>query len=121
MSAYLCAVLSFIGRGLAVGRSSIPRVLPKCLSGFIVSGVNFESNRTKGVVRGKYNNSKKPVNSEEVTLHNQPSVPHLVFTALTSARILVKKFFQAISRVVWFCFRRHRRFEDHLCLHPQGC
>jgi hypothetical protein len=33
----------------------------------------------------------------------------------------VKKFFRVFSRVVWFCFRRHRRFEDHLCLHPQGC
>jgi len=30
------------------------------------------------------------------------------------------KFFRAISRVVWFCFRRYQRFEDHLCLHPQG-
>jgi hypothetical protein len=35
--------------------------------------------------------------------------------------ILVKKFFRAISRIVWFCFRRYRRFEDHLCLHPEGC
>jgi hypothetical protein len=35
--------------------------------------------------------------------------------------ILVKKFFRVFSQVVWFCFRRHRRFEDHLCLHPQGC
>jgi hypothetical protein len=35
--------------------------------------------------------------------------------------ILVKKLFWVFSRVVWLCFRRHRRFEDHLCLHPQGC
>jgi hypothetical protein len=27
--------------------------------------------------------------------------------------ILVKKFFRAINRVVWFCFRRYRRFLDH--------
>jgi hypothetical protein len=32
----------------------------------------------------------------------------------------VKTFFRLFSRVVWFCFRRHRRFEDHLCIHPQG-
>jgi hypothetical protein len=35
--------------------------------------------------------------------------------------ILLKKVFRVLSRVVWFCFRRHRRFEDYLCLHHQGC
>jgi len=34
--------------------------------------------------------------------------------------MLVKKFFRVISRVMWFCFRRCRRFEDRLCLHHQG-
>jgi hypothetical protein len=41
-----------------------------------------------------------------------------VFSA--SKTMLVMKFFRAISRVVWFYFRRYQRFEDHLCLHPQS-
>jgi hypothetical protein len=42
-----------------------------------------------------------------------------MFTSIAEQElsILVKKFFRVFSRVLWFCFRRHRRFEDHHCLH----
>jgi hypothetical protein len=46
--------------------------------------------------------------------------PHFdVFPA--NKTILLKKVFRVLSLVVCFCFRRHRRFEDYLCLHHQGC
>jgi len=43
MSAFFRTVLSCVGSGLAIGRSPAQGVLPKCLSGFTASEVNFES------------------------------------------------------------------------------
>jgi hypothetical protein len=40
MCAFFCVVLSCVDRGLAVGRSPVQGVLPKCLKEFIVSEVN---------------------------------------------------------------------------------
>jgi hypothetical protein len=40
MSAFYCVVLSCVGRGLAVGRFAIHRILPKCLERFRVARVN---------------------------------------------------------------------------------
>jgi hypothetical protein len=38
----LCVVLSCVGRGLAICRSPVQGILPKCLNGFIVTEVNSE-------------------------------------------------------------------------------
>jgi hypothetical protein len=40
--------LSCVGRGLAVGRSPVKRVLPKRLKEFIVSEVKFELEQARG-------------------------------------------------------------------------
>jgi hypothetical protein len=45
MIAFYCVVLSCVGRGLAMGRSVCPEVLPKCLNGFTVSEVNSETDQ----------------------------------------------------------------------------
>jgi hypothetical protein len=43
------------------------------------------------------------------------------FDVFPANKTILVKFFRVLSRVVWFCFCRHRRFEYHLCLHHQGC
>jgi hypothetical protein len=41
-------VLSSVGRGLAMDRSPILGILPKCLNGFIISQVNSGSEHVRG-------------------------------------------------------------------------
>jgi len=48
LSAFFCVVLSCLGRGLALGRSIVQVVLPKCMQGFVVSEVNSEWEETRG-------------------------------------------------------------------------
>jgi hypothetical protein len=43
------------------------------------------------------------------------------FEVFPANKTILVKFFRVLSRVVWYCFRRYRRFEDYLCLHLQGC
>jgi len=43
MSAFMCVVLSCIGNGLAIGRSPIQGVIPRCLDKFVVPEINSES------------------------------------------------------------------------------
>jgi len=40
--------LFHVGRGIAMGRSPVQGVLPKCLNVFIVLEVNSESEQTRG-------------------------------------------------------------------------
>jgi hypothetical protein len=40
MSALFYVVFSCVGRGLAISRSHVQGILPKCLNGFIASEVN---------------------------------------------------------------------------------
>jgi hypothetical protein len=54
VSAFFCVGLSYV-EVLAMGRSPVQRYLPKYLNIFIVSEVNFESDKPKGPNRETYN------------------------------------------------------------------
>jgi len=47
LEAFLYVVLSHVGRDLAMGRSPVQGVLPKCLKGSIVSEANSESQQAR--------------------------------------------------------------------------
>jgi hypothetical protein len=49
LSPFLCVVLSFVTKGLAMGRSPAHGVMPKRQKVFIVSEVNFESENVRGL------------------------------------------------------------------------
>jgi hypothetical protein len=48
MSTFFCDMLSCVGKGLAMCRSHVQRVLPKCLKVFIISDFNSEAERKGG-------------------------------------------------------------------------
>jgi hypothetical protein len=50
-------VFSYVGRGLAKGKSPAKGVLSKYLKGFIVSEVNYEYEQARGVIRETYKQS----------------------------------------------------------------
>jgi hypothetical protein len=49
MTAFFCFVLSCVGRGLAMGRFPVQKVLSKYLKGFIVSKENSELKEARGI------------------------------------------------------------------------
>jgi len=51
MSAIFCLVLSFVGRGLAMGRSSVQGVPQKCLKGFRVSELILNRDMLDGLMQ----------------------------------------------------------------------
>jgi len=54
MSSLLCVVLSCVGRGIAIGRSSVQEVLPKCLNGFVIWTLILNGNGLEGLMRVTY-------------------------------------------------------------------